>query len=402
MAAATALARFGLPRRTAGGAAVIHQPITGDDIVRDPGASEAYTVRLLRPVELTDADQARWAELSTAAGTANVFAEHWFMHAALRHAGSARAAWLAIVQRRDGGWIGALPLTIQPRFGRWPVANWQTWSATNQFLGSPLVRPDAAHGFWTALLRHLDDHGNGGTLLHCRQFAWDDPACAALIDVCAASGRGFRLLDRFERAARLPNQILALQGKPRARLRSLARRLNRDHGPVSIDIQTSSADCERWINDFLALEQSGWKGRAGSALGCASQTEALFREVIAQGRKHGQVRLATLATGDRPLAMSSWFVGGDRGFGFKMAYDEAYRAYAPGLLLMRHVADEIDRHPAMLFDTCASAGGNCAQQLWGGNRTIFDCAVAVGPPLRRLLFDGLMQARAAYTAIMPG
>ena len=382
---------------------MIHQTFTGSDIVRAPGAPEDFAVRMLRRAELTDADRVRWADLSAATGSANIFAEGWFMDAALRHTGSAHTTRLAIVQQTDGAWAGVLPLAIQPRFGRWPVANWQTWSATNQFLGSPLLRPDVAHGFWTALLGHLDDHGDVGTLLHCRQFARDDPACAALIDVCAATGRGFRLLDSIERAARLPNQTTAPHdSKTLARLRSLQRRLDRDHGPVSIDMRTASAGCESWIDGFLTLEKSGWKGQAGSALACDPETEGLFREVIAAGEARGLVRLATLSAGGRALAMSSWFVGGDRGFGFKMAYDEAYRSYAPGLLLMRHVANEVNGHPAMLFDTCASAGNSCARPLWSGNRTIFDCAVAVGSPLRRLFFDGLMQARAAYTAIVPG
>lgn len=377
----------------------MHQVIVRDEDVRGPGG---FAVQLRRHADLTAADHARWAELSTAAGAANIFAHHWFMDAALRHSASAQDVWLAIVSGTDGVWLGVLPLAREPRFGRWPVANWQTWSATNQFLGSPLVRPDAARAFWHALLDDFDVRAGGETLIHCRQFARDDPVSAALIDVCKGAGRGFRMFGRFDRAARLPGGTIAPDGKALARLRSLQKRLERDHGPVAVEILPAGSDCEGWIDGFLALEKLGWKGREGSALASAPETENLFREVIAKGWDRELVRLATLTAGGRALAMSSWFVDGDRGFGFKMAFDEASRAYAPGQLLMHHVADRIGEHPAMYFDTCAPAAGGCSRRLWGGSRTVFDCAVAVGPPVRRLLFDVLMRTRAAYAAIMPG
>src|SRR3546814_7994701 len=38
--------------------------------------------------------------------------------------------------------------------------------------------------------------------LQCRQLALDDPVTAALLDHCARTGRGFRIIDRFDRPAR--------------------------------------------------------------------------------------------------------------------------------------------------------------------------------------------------------
>src|SRR3546814_13156663 len=68
-------------------------------------------------------------------------------------------------------WIGVLPRAQSPRFGRWPVPHWQSWLATNQFLGVPLVRPDAAHRFWAVLLDCLDARAGREILLQCRQLA---------------------------------------------------------------------------------------------------------------------------------------------------------------------------------------------------------------------------------------
>src|SRR3546814_3321845 len=67
--------------------------------------------------------------------------------------------------------------------------------------------------------------------------------------------------------------------------------------------------------------------------------------------------------------MSSWFVTGDRGFGFKMAFDEAFRSYAPGQLLLRHVADHVaGLRPSLHFDTCTSAGAGACRSPWDDSR----------------------------------
>src|SRR3546814_4208660 len=92
------------------------------------GVQGDHAVRFQRPVDLTAADRARWADLSDRAGAANVFAQHWFMDAALRHAGADQPIWLAIVERDGAEWIGVLPLVQRARFGRWPVPHWHSRS----------------------------------------------------------------------------------------------------------------------------------------------------------------------------------------------------------------------------------------------------------------------------------
>lgn len=366
------------------------------------GVRGDHAVRFQRPADLSAADRARWADLSDRAGVANVFAQHWFMDAALRHGGDGQFIRLAIVERAGGDWVGVLPLVQRARFGRWPAPHWQGWLATNQFLGSPLVRPGAEDRFWALLLPFLDAHAGREIGLQCRQLAWDDPICAALLAHCEREGRGFRIVDRFDRPALAPGSD-ADSGrasiKARARLRSLERRLTRDHGPVAVDLHAANGDGDRdrWVEAFLAMERAGWKGRAGSALACHSATEKLFRDVVRAGWECGRLGRATLTAAGRPLAMSSWFVTGDRGFGFKMAFDEAFRSYAPGQLLMRHVADHVaGLRPPIHFDTCTSAGAGACRSLWGDSRTIVDCVVAIGSPVRRLAFAGLMRARDVY------
>src|SRR3546814_10961051 len=105
------------------------------------------------------------------------------------------------------------------------------------------------------------------------------------------------------------------------------------------------------------MERAGWKGRAGSALACHAETEKLFRDVMRAGWERGRLGRATLTAVGRPLAMSSWFVTGDRGFGFRMAFDEAFRSDAPGQLLLHPVPD----HVAVLHPPLHSAPSTAAE-----------------------------------------
>ncbi|NIJ15646.1 GNAT family N-acetyltransferase [Sphingobium vermicomposti] len=363
--------------------------------------AERPIVRMLRHADLTADDRACWAGLSAQAGAANVFAQDWFMDAALSHATDGRDTLLAVVSLGHGPWLGVMPLVAELRFGRWPARIWRNWSATNQFLGTPLVAAQTADIFWDALLAFLDRRAGTEILLHFQGFDADDPVSTALFDRCGQEGRGLHIIQCLDRPAYRAGDDAAgrCDSKMRGRLRSLSRRLERDHGSVVVTLLDPDQPCAPWIDAFLKMEASGWKGRIGSALGSQSATETLFRTVIERGHANGSARLATLSVGGRAIAMSSWFESTSWGHGFKMAFDEDYRAYAPGQLLMHDISERIGRRPDMSFDTCVPRDANSSHRLWRSSRRIIDGAVAIGSPWHRFRFDALIKARAAYAAV---
>ena len=376
----------------------IPRPASGSGDAASIGIAAA--ARAIRPSlvlcghdELTDADLTHWAELTGRAGTANIFAHDWFMSSALRHADGADKIRLAIVKDQSGVWLGVVPLSPAARIGRWPIPVVETWKSTNQFLGSPMIEQGAEEIFWQTLLTHLDRSPGRSLALHCQQFPAEDRVSLALVNVCIAQNRRFLFTDRFERAARRPGMRAISNNssgrKLLGRLAGLEKRLASDHGAVSIALHPGDQPAGPWINRFLELEKSGWKGRSESALACAASTEMLFRDTIEHGHAIGQARLATLFAGGTAIAMISWFEAGHHGFGFKMAFDETYRTYAPGRILMRFVAAEIDRNPSIFFDSCTPRGTHSGPVL-PGRREIVDCVVAIGSPTRRAIFSGLM------------
>ncbi|WP_086619080.1 GNAT family N-acetyltransferase [Erythrobacter tepidarius] len=359
----------------------------------------ALTVDFLHPAALPAAERARWARLSARAAPGNIFAQDWFMEPALRHCGEAATLRLAVVRQASGEWLGALPLVFEPKVGRCPLPSLHSWRASNQFLATPLVLPGAEKAFWTGLLARLDRRPGLALALCCKDLPLDDPATLALVSLCAEQGRMIETLARFVRPARLSGRqrLVDPRGLHRLdqRLDGLERRLGQALGPVSTVMHSPGEDCEAWIAAFLALERAGWKGRARSALACAPGNTALFREAIRHGHRIGAARLASLRAGDRIVAMSSWFVAHGHGFGFKMTYDEAWRKFAPGRLLMRQVARLSKGEAELLFDTCAPAGSP-TDALWPQARTLGCFAVAIGGSARRRGLRALIEARTRW------
>lgn len=363
-----------------------------------PGDGPGLRVELHHPARLSLPDRRHWADLSAAAAPGNIFAADWFMAPALRHCGREKSLRLAVVRDARGAWLGALPITQDAQIGRWPVPSFQSWHAANQFIGTPLVRAGAERAFWQALLDHLDRRPGLMLGFYCDTMPLDDAVSLALISLCAEQGRAVHTFQTFTRPARIAGSPA---GDPRAtrklgkRLDALERKLAEAHGPVELRLHDKADECEPWLAGFLALERAGWKGRADSALACCPATASLFGDVIREGHRGGTVRLASLTAGDTVVAMTSWFAAGGHGFGFKMAFDETFRSFAPGRLLMRRVAEWADASAIGQFDTCTVADAP-HDPLWPDRRAFGSLAVGIGGPLRRALLDRVMMTRARW------
>ena len=363
------------------------------------GGMTGLRVDFLRPAGLAMQERARWARLSARAAPGNIFAQDWFMEPALRHCGTRASLRLAVVRQETGEWLGVMPLTFEARIGRCPLPSRQTWQATNQFIGTPLILPGAERAFWQGLLGRLDKSPGLALALCCEGLPLDDPATLALTSLCAEQGRMIHCTTRYSRPARMP--FSPSGGDPRAarkldkRLDRLEQRLAQELGPVSLMLHSGSEETDAWIGAFLALERAGWKGRAGGALACCASTTGLFREAMRHGQKAGAARFASLRAGDQIVAMTSWFVDRGCGFGFKMAYDETWRHCAPGRLLMRRVARLLEAGPPLLFDTC-NPPDTPSDPFWPDRRELAGFAVAIGGSTRRTLLAGLLDARARW------
>lgn len=350
-------------------------------------------LRLLRLDALDGDHAARWDRLGAEAETTSVFAQPWFVRQSLEHFGGGQDTVLGFVEDSTGEWLGVLPLGTVSHLGRVPLPHWKGWDHPNQFIGGPLVRHGAAEIFWRVLLPALDRVAPWRFGLRLTNLPLDDAATRALFSLCRQRGRDMMVDRRFARAELVPDQDQGgchhLPAPFRRRIEGLVRKLEREVGPVEFFTVGAAAQSGPWLEHFLEMENAGWKGSASSSLASTAATTAFFAGVTMAAAQRGELEIAVLRAGGQVIAMSTYFLHGGRGFGFKMAYDQTFRRHAPGLLLMHRLTGRLIEGGVTRFDSCSAPDQEPISRLWQDRREFVDCSVAIGGPLRRGVFRAL-------------
>lgn len=355
-------------------------------------------LRLLDAATIERRDSDAWDDLGDHAEPAGAFAEPWFVRRSLEHCDPQGTARLAVVAAHDGRWLGAMPVVPVARQGRSPLPAWAAWTHPNRFAGTPLVRRGQAMAFWRGLIDGLGRADRARIALCLRDLPLDDPVNRVLLEGCARAGRPVTI-DRTVGRARLaagPGAVVPeLCAKQASRIRGLERKLEREVGPIELAIVGDAARIEETIAAFLALERAGWKGAAGSAMACAEPTRGLFLAVAREAAARGCFEAGVLRAGGQVLAIATQLGGHGRMFGFKMAYDEAFASYAPGLLLLNRLTGSFVARTVGDVDSCAAPDQQPISRLWPARRELVDCRVALGGAVRGRVFSGMLACERA-------
>ncbi len=344
-----------------------------------------------------------WTALAAEASEPNSFSEHWFIAASLATMGRAAAVRIVEVRRADA-LIGVIPLAVAGNYGRTPARNIQNWVHHQMFLGAPLVRRGEEKAFWSALLRLLDDADWAPNFLHVTGLVANGPIHDGLRGAVAALGRGTPIVHRESRA--LLESALdpaayyeqAVRPKKRKEIRRLRNRLG-ELGTLTSRCLDDEAELDRWCDAFLALEQAGWKGKEGSALACAPQTEAFFRQVVAAGWQAGALQFRRLDLDDRPIAMLVNFFSAPGSFSFKTAFDESFGQYSPGVLIQLDNLAILDRPEIGWMDSCACEHHPMIDSLWRERREIVRVTVRLKGLRRAIIFAACRALEIGWAAL---
>ncbi len=289
-----------------------------------------------------------------------------------------------IAKDANGREIGRLPVTTHRRHGRFPVAHSANWVHRHCFYGAPLLRAGQEDAAWQALLAELDIAPWAGRFLHLRGYDPHAPAGLALARLCARQGRSIEIIETRERAL-LSSTLDAdaywtatVRSKKRKELRRLQYRLA-EEGEIVRRALGPADDLDLWVDDFLAVERSGWKGEGGTALGSQEADARFFRAACAGARAAGELEMLRIDCDARPIAMLVNFIGPLGGFSFKIAIDPAFARYSPGVLIEQdNLVRVLDEKAAPWMDSCAATDHPMIDSLWAERRTIAQCRVALG------------------------
>lgn len=117
----------------------------------------------------------------------------------------------------------------------------------------------------------------------------------------------------------------------RSQVRRYRKRLERGGRVV---FRTAMQDSmERDLDRFFALEASGWKGAAGTAIRNDPRALMLYTEFARSCARRGWLRVYVLELDGVPIAADFTCVLGDCAFLLKTSFDETYAALSPGVVL---------------------------------------------------------------------
>lgn len=138
-----------------------------------------------------------------------------------------------------------------------------------------------------------------------------------------------------------------LSSRFRYRMRHFWRELEKT-GKISLR-RVEVADPEI-LQVFYGLEQSGWKGKRGTAIACNRETRQFYDSVASYAAKYGYLSLYFLQQGSSVLAAHFGFTCGGGYYPLKVAYDERYSQYGPGHLIIGAVLQDCAARGLSEFD----------------------------------------------------
>lgn len=348
---------------------------------------------------------AEWDDLSVHAASPNVFYSRWNVEPALRHLTPELDVNFALVYRRSKNphvpeqLCGLFPL-VQGRGNRIALSVWKLWGHRYGYLQTPLIRAGHERAVLEAWFDWAAHQPRVPRILHWSLFDGEGPieqALTELVDerrlVAVVAERRSRAIlvrkDDWEQAA-----AARLSSHHRRELRRLNRRLS-EQGRLSVLTPSPRADLSDWQHAFLRLEDSGWKGQAGTSLATDPQAREYFLEMTRAAHQAGQLLMLGLFLDGQPIAMRVGLQAGRAGFAWKIAYDERFAKFSPGVQLEIESVRALHEDTQLEWmDSCAATQHFMINRLWSDRRTVQHLLISTGSRIANLAVGAFPLARA--------
>lgn len=340
---------------------------------RQPDHPDTLTVRWIESVEELESLKQPWNRLAERSLYTNASFESNFLIPAMRHFGNSKVKVLVAegsnspLENDSKTIYGLMPL-IQKSFYHLPIRCLEIWSHDQSFDHTPLLC--RVHG-GEALEAMLDFIAKEKFGLLSLDTVSGEPEFQGLIDdLIQLPARSRFQRDQFSRAAFRPVVPLEDYKKQfvsksvKKNYGRLSRRLA-ELGDVQLKQSDAFSDYEQLTHQFLAMEASGWKVEAGTALACQPATQAFYRELIQSAATDGKARFLSLTLDDKPIAMLSDLRSGQNIYSFKTAFDENYAPFSPGLQIEIGNIASMHQGEIQLADSCTASDNSTINRIWG-------------------------------------
>jgi CelD/BcsL family acetyltransferase involved in cellulose biosynthesis len=284
------------------------------------------------------------------------------------------AAW-----RESGGWCDST--AGHDLVGLWLLARRRdAWSGFLPTLQTPLApRHDASSApvldaaYAQAALTALVDAAftMPGLPRMIRASAWPEALNALLpphVSIATA--------ERWSRSVLTPDAAQTLWEQPKVRKRLKQERGLQRAGQLD-HLILRGGQAQRGITIFLALEASGWKGAAGTALARHEADRADLEAVFEAFAAADRLCVDVLTLDGAPIAAGVQLEAGEGQLFWRTAYDERHARHSPGVMLDLAVTRRILQAGRPALDSGMGPFTNPDSQIWPGRRQL--CAATLSP-----------------------
>jgi hypothetical protein len=361
--------------------------------------ADSLRVLLVEAQQLRNYESAWW-QLSGNTLVPNVFYDPWMLLPAVeRYSQPERLRFVLVFGPADSDNIeplwGFFPLELQDKCLHLPIRTLAFWQHRNCHLTVPLIFADKVwevlDGFW----RWFERNPLGCHILDTNFLPAEGRFHAVWTDF--AIGRSSIMLRDFPRA------FLAASGTASSYISAAFSKKHYDEylrqerrlaelGKLEYRQVEDPAAVDAWLDEFLELEAAGWKGgEGGAAFSKREEDSTYFREMTHRGFGLDRVMLLSLTLNGKAIAMKHNLQSGDGSFALRIAYDESYAKYSPGVLLELDNIRRVFAHPQVKWqDSCAKPRHVMANRIWRERRM-----------LRRTLFSDGSRPGEFWMAFLP-
>ena len=332
------------------------------------------TARWISSISELEAITPQWEELTRNSVSWNPYLDPSLLIPAFSHLNDCDARCLVLEEKSESKetngprrLLGLIPLVEKRVYGL-PVKSVAFWNHDQCFNSTPLLHRDCPCKVLETMFSFLSDQKYG--LLKIETMLSNSTVNQAVKTATTGFGKSLFVTDTFERSAFEPaenfDQYLLdnVSKNTRKKNRRYIRGLEKI-GDVTFEQSDQQSDFEALAHQFLALEQSSWKGRNGTALASEESSQRYYLDSVARLAKAGKARFVSLKLDGKVIAMLSDFESDHEVNAFKTAFDEDFASYSPGILIETHNVQLMHDDEIRFADSCTVAGNTTMNRVWG-------------------------------------
>jgi CelD/BcsL family acetyltransferase involved in cellulose biosynthesis len=348
-----------------------------------------------------------WDTLARQALEPNVFYESWALLPALEAfvpQNTQVAVLLVWADAAHSALTGLFPLVQERTYQKFPACHWMNWLHLHCPVGTPLIHKAYAQATLEAMFGWLYGH-SGAMAFSLNKIPAEGGFAQYLRQFTRQQGGWLNEHDTWERAllCRGPSgeeYVASHQRKKKLKEYSRLRRRLEDLGELEFQalLPGQNASLSQWVDDFLHLEQGGWKGRIQTAMACNQGGKLFAESLIRNAAARGQLMMLRMVLDGKTIAIKLNLASATQGaYALKIAYDERYAAYSPGVLLeLENIYRTLDSTPLAWMDSCAIPNHPMIDHLWSERRKMANFHVSTQRALSKPLLHTLHLVQTAY------